>query len=100
MVRSLKLHDQTAVDRSLLWAGAVLIGAGALLGLAGSALCGAAAALRLQHHVRASGMPPSELAIHHWQRVKTAAHVGADSWRGHPPVPTQRQHVAPPARVG
>jgi hypothetical protein len=99
MMRSPKSHDQTAVDRSLLWAGAVLIGAGALLGLAGSALCGAAAALRLQHHVRASGMPPSELAMHHWRRVKSAAHVGADSWRGQPPVPTQR-HVVPPARVG
>jgi hypothetical protein len=73
MVRSLKFHDQTAVDRSLLWAGAVLIGAGALLGLAGSALCGAAAALRLQNHVRASGMPPSELAMHHWRREDSSA---------------------------
>jgi hypothetical protein len=99
MVRSMKSHDQTAVDRSLLWAGAVLIGAGALLGLAGSALCGAAAALRLQHHVRASGMPPSELAMHHWRRAKTAAQAGAHTWQGQPPAPTQR-NVVPPARVG
>jgi hypothetical protein len=98
MMRSLKSHDQTAVDRSLLWAGAVLISAGALLAIAGSALCGAAAALRLQRHVSDSGMPPSELAMHHWRRAKTAAQVGADAWRGQSPVPTPRQST--PARVG
>jgi hypothetical protein len=90
MVRSLKSHDQTAVDRSLLWAGAVLIGAGALLGLAGSALCGAAAALRLQRHVRASGLPPSELAMHHWRRAKTAAQAGTETWRGQAPAPSPK----------
>ena len=97
MVRSLKFHDQTAVDRSLLWAGAVLIGAGALLGLAGSALCGAAA-LRLQNHVRASGMPPSELAMHHWRRAKTAAQAGTDAWRGQVPAQGQRQATSPVSR--
>jgi hypothetical protein len=98
MVRSLESHDQTAFDRSLLWAGAVLIGAGALLGLAGSALCGAAAALRLQNHVRASGMPPSELAMHHWRRAKTAAQAGTDAWRGQVPAQGQRQATSPVSR--
>jgi hypothetical protein len=98
MVWSLKFHDQTAVDRSLLWAGAVLIGAGALLGLAGSALCGTAAALRLQNHVRASGMPPSELAMHHWRRAKTAAQAGTDAWRGQVPAQGQRQATSPVSR--
>ena len=97
MVRSLKSHDQTAVDRSLLWAGVVLIGAGTLLGLAGSALCGAAA-LRLQRHVRASGMPPSELAMHHWRRAKTAALAGTDAWRGQVPEQSRRQVASPLAR--
>jgi hypothetical protein len=87
-MRSLTSPGEPVVKRGLLWAGAVLIGAGALLGLAGSALCGAAAVLGLQRHVRASGMPPSELALHHWRRVKTAAQAGANSWRG--PVPAQR----------
>jgi hypothetical protein len=98
MVRSLKSHDPTAVDRSLLWAGAVLIGAGALLGLAGSALCGAAAALRLQRHVRTSGMPPSELAMHHWRRAKTAAQAGTDAWRGQVPAQSQHQAASPSSR--
>jgi hypothetical protein len=98
MVRSLKFHDQTAVDRSLLWVGAVLIGAGALLGLAGSALCGAAAALRLQNHVRTSGMPPSELAMHHWRRAKTAAQAGTDAWRGQVLAQGQRQATSPVSR--
>ena len=98
MVRSLKFHDQTAVDRSLLWAGAVLIGAGALLGLAGSALCGAAAALRLQTQVRASGMPPSELAMHQWRRAKAAAQAGTDAWREQVPAQGQRQATSPVSR--
>jgi hypothetical protein len=82
--------DQPLLSRSLLWTGAVLMGAAALLGLAGSGLFGAAAVIGLRRHVRASGMPPSELAMHHWRRAKTAAQTGADSWRGQIPVPTPR----------
>jgi hypothetical protein len=90
--------DQPLLSRSLLWTGTVLMGAAALLGLAGSGLFGAAAAIALQRHVRGSGMPPSELALHHWRRAKTAAQVGANSWRGQVPVPAPRQPK--PARVG
>jgi hypothetical protein len=93
--------DQPVLNRSLLWAGAGLIGAGALLGLAGSAVCGAAAVIGLKRHVSSSGMAPSELALHHWQRAKTAASAGASTWRGQVQLPTPRQGQAPaPARVG
>jgi hypothetical protein len=99
MIQSTKMpSDQPLLSRSLMWAGAVLLGAAALLGLAGSGLFGAAAAIGLGRHVRGSGMPPSELGMHHWKRVKTAAHASADAWRGQTPVPTPRQpHTA---RVG
>jgi hypothetical protein len=83
--------DQPLLSRSMLWAGTVLMGAAALLGLAGSGLFAAAGAIALQRHVRTSGMPPSELAMHHWRRAKTAAQIGADSWRGQVPVPAPRQ---------
>jgi hypothetical protein len=90
--------DQPMISRPLMWAGAVLIGSAALLGLAGSGLFGAAAVIAVQRQARASGMPPSKLAAHHWQRARTAAQVGADTWRGQVPVPAPRQ--AKPARVG
>jgi hypothetical protein len=97
MAQFVTSSDQPLLSRSLLWAGAVLMGAAALLGLAGGGLLGAAAAIGVQRHVRASGMPPSELAMHHWRRAKTAAQVGAHSWRGQVPIPTPRQPK--PARV-
>jgi hypothetical protein len=86
-----KSEDKPVLNRSLLWSGAVLIGIGALLGLAGSAACGAAAVLGLQRHVKSSGMPPSELAMHHWRGAKTAAQSGANAWRGEVLLPLQRQ---------
>ena len=87
--------NQPLLSRSLLWGGAILMGAAALLGLAGSGLFGAAAVTGLQRHVRSSGMPPSELAMHHWRRAKTAAKAGADTWRGQIPAPAPRQPAAP-----
>jgi hypothetical protein len=98
MAQYMMPSDQPLLSRSLLWAGAVLMGAAALLALAGSGLVAAAAAIGLGRHVRGSGLPPSELAMHHWRRAKTAARAGTDSWRGQTPVPTPRQPT--PARMG
>jgi hypothetical protein len=94
MARYLISSDQPVMDQRLLGMGAILIGAGAVLGLAGSAFWGAAVVSALRRHVRASGMPPSELAMHHWRRAKTAAQAGAETWRGQVPVPAQRQKTA------
>jgi hypothetical protein len=93
--------DQTLIPRSLMWAGAGLMVAAAALGVAGSGVFAAATVIGLRRHQRATGLPPTKLAIHHWRRAKTAALVGADSWRAqHPgavPVPMSRQ--APPVPV-
>lgn len=81
--------------------GALLMAMGALLSMAGAAIGLTAAVSSLRQYVRGTGLPPSELAMHHWRRVKTAARAGADSWRGQAPatVPTQRQ-AASPSRAG
>jgi hypothetical protein len=97
--------DEPLLNKSLLWAGTVLLGAAALLGAAGSGLFGAAAVIGLRRHVRGSGLPPSELAVHHWRRAKSAARAGAESWRAQPPgptaaVPVPRQRQRAPERVG
>jgi len=99
MARYSTSQEPPVLNRSLLWAGAVLIGSGAVLGLAGSAVCGAAAAIGLQRHVRSSGMPPTELALHHWQSAKSAALAGASTWRGAEQLPVPRR-IPAPARVG
>jgi len=83
--------DQTLIPRSLMWAGAGLMVAAAALGVAGSGVFAAATVIGLRRHQRATGLPPSQLAVHHWRRAKTATRVGADSWRAQHPgaVPAQ-----------
>jgi hypothetical protein len=83
--------DQTLIPRGLMWAGAGLMVAAAALGVAGSGVFAAATVIGLRRHQLATGLPPSKLAIHHWRRAKTAARVGADSWRAQHPgaVPAQ-----------
>lgn len=80
-----------AVDRGFLKAGAALIGTGALTAMAGAAICGTAVATGLRRHVRDAGMPPSELALHHWRRAKSAARAGADTWRVQVPAQLTRE---------
>jgi hypothetical protein len=72
---------QPGSHRGALMAGAILMGAGALLSMAGAIVGLAAVVSGLRHHIRTSDMPPSELAMQHWRRAKSAAHAGADSWR-------------------
>jgi|tagenome__1003787_1003787.scaffolds.fasta_scaffold18815342_1 hypothetical protein len=79
------------IDRGMLKAGAALIGAGAFIAMAGAAVCSTAIATGLRRHVLDAGLPPSELALHHWRRAKSAAQAGADSWRVQVPAQATRQ---------
>jgi hypothetical protein len=92
--------DQTLIPRGLMWAGAGLMVAAAALGVAGSGVFATATVIGLRRYQRATGLPPSELAVHHWRRAKTAARVGADSWRAQHPeaaqVPMPRQAAPVP----
>ena len=81
--------EQT-ISRGLLGVGAALIAAGGLIALAGTAVSATAVATALRRQVKASGMPPSELAMHHWRRAKSAAQAGSNAWRMQ--VPAQMTH--------
>jgi len=79
------------IDRGTLKAGAALIGVGAITAIAGAAVCSTAVAIGLRRHMRDAGLPPSELALHHWRRAKSAAQAGADTWRVQVPAQLTRQ---------
>lgn len=62
-------------------AGALLMGAGGLLGVAGAALAAAAFAAAFRRRVRQMDVPPSVLARQNWARMKTATAAGVGAWR-------------------
>jgi hypothetical protein len=83
--------EQRLVNRDVVKAGAVLIAAGTVTTMAGAAVCLSAVAAGLRRHVQASELPPSELALHHWRRAKSAVRVGADTWRTQVPRQMTRE---------
>jgi hypothetical protein len=78
-------QDETAQGLGLktgpLLAGAVLIGVGSLLGLAGLAICGAALAAAARRYVDNMEVPPGELAKQQLAKARAAASAGASAWR-------------------
>jgi hypothetical protein len=69
------------VNLRLLAAGAVLAGVGSMLGLAGLAISSGALAAAARRWANQRGMPPTELAKHHWHKAKAATAAGANAWR-------------------
>jgi len=61
--------------------GGVLIGLAGLLGLAGVAVAGTALAAASRDWANRQEVPPTEVARHHWHRVKAATVAGANTWR-------------------
>jgi hypothetical protein len=72
--------------------GSILIGIGGVLALAGAAMAGTALVAAYRDRVRQMDVPPSVLARHHWQRMKSATAAGVGEWRN------GRERVQPPAR--
>jgi hypothetical protein len=71
--------------------GAVLIGIGGVLGLAGAALAGSAFFAAARRRVQQMEVPPSELARQNWARAKAATAAGVTAWRnGQPAGEAQR----------
>ena len=64
--------------------GAVLIGIGAAVALAGLAVAGTHVAAATRAWIKELEIPPSELARLKWEQAKTAAASGASTWREHP----------------
>jgi hypothetical protein len=71
--------------RSLL-AGAVLMGVGGVLGLAGAALAGSVLFGAARRRVQQMEVPPSELARQNWARAKAATAAGVSTWRNGQPA--------------
>ena len=70
-----------ALQTGPLLAGAVLIGVGSLLGLAGLAIAGAALTAAARRYVDSMEVPPSELARQQLAKARAAASAGASAWR-------------------
>jgi len=70
-----------ALQTGPLLAGAVLIGIGSLLGLAGLAIAGAALTAAARRYVNTMEVPPSELARQQLAKARAAATAGASAWR-------------------
>lgn len=64
-----------------LMSGAILMGVGGLIGLAGFTVFGLSVVAAARRYVATMETPPSELAKHHWNRARTAALAGAGAWR-------------------
>jgi len=78
-------HDQAAqssfpLNKEQVVAGAVLIGVGGAIVLAGAAMAGTALVTAFRQRVQQMDVPPGELARQHWSAVKHAANAGAAVW--------------------
>ena len=69
------------INTGTLIVGAVLIGIGSLIGLAGVTLASASLAAAARRYVNGMEVPPSELAKQHWARARAASLAGASAWR-------------------
>jgi len=70
-----------ALNTAPLLAGAVLIGIGSLLGLAGLAIAGATLGAAARRYVNNMEVPPSELAKQNLAKARAAASAGVSAWR-------------------
>jgi hypothetical protein len=66
--------------------GAVLVGVGTVLVMAGLAVGGSHLALATRQWVREMEVPPSELAKLKWAQARTAAAAAATAWQNGTPV--------------
>ncbi|BFV58495.1 hypothetical protein KCMC57_up35990 [Kitasatospora sp. CMC57] len=73
------------VNRRMLSAGVVLTGIGALVGLAGTAIVGAALVSAGRGWVRHLETPPSELAHRTLHQARVASMAGLEAWRAEHP---------------
>ncbi|MER5862170.1 hypothetical protein [Kitasatospora sp. NPDC002040] len=73
------------VNRQLLGAGAVLTGIGALVGLAGTAMVGAALLSAGRGWMQQLETPPTELAHRTLNQARAASLAGLEAWRAEHP---------------
>ena len=61
--------------------GAILMGVGGVIALAGAAMAGTALVAAYRDRVRQMEVPPSVLARQQWDRARAAAVAGVGEWR-------------------
>jgi hypothetical protein len=76
--------DWPQVRSGPLVAGGILIGIGAVVAMAGTAIAGTHLIAATRAWLSELETPPAELARLRWEQAKTAAAAGAATWRGHP----------------
>jgi hypothetical protein len=81
MVTRQKTSAGFSPDGRSLVIGAVLIGAGSAIGLAGLAVCSASVVSATRRWIGDMEVPPRQLARQKWNLAKTAAAAGADAWQ-------------------
>jgi hypothetical protein len=62
--------------------GAVLVGAGCLMGMAGAIVGGHAILSATRRWFRELEVPPTEVVKHKWNQTKAASTAGAQAWHG------------------
>lgn len=61
--------------------GAILIGIGGIMALAGLGVAGTALLTAYRERIGQMDVPPTELARRHWGRMKSATAAGVGEWR-------------------
>lgn len=87
------LQRQIQLDRRLLSIGAVLVGLGGALWVAGMVVTGSAVFGAARQWLGQLDQPPRELAKSKWQQLMAASAAGTDTWKKGPPP---KVRFAPP----
>jgi hypothetical protein len=81
-------------------AGAILVGIGAAIGLAGLAVSGGHVIAATRRWIDELETPPSELARQRWVQGKAAVAAGASAWQNHPKQALGQNGSAPVSANG
>lgn len=81
MTKSQATQPKLQINTGQVVGGAILIGIGGVMALAGLAVAGTALVTAYRERIGAMDVPPSELARKHWGRMKAATAAGLGEWR-------------------
>jgi hypothetical protein len=76
--------DWPQVRSGPLMTGGILLGIGAVVAVAGTAVAGTHVFAAIRAWVKELETPPDQLARLRWEQAKAAAVAGASAWQGHP----------------
>jgi hypothetical protein len=81
MTNSQGTQPKLQINTGQVIGGAILIGVGGIMALAGLAVAGTALFTAYRERIGQMDVPPSELARKHWGRMKAATAAGLGEWR-------------------